>query len=63
MGLGDDPSDDDNRGSQEILIAFWAVLMGLLLFMWAWVMHIHHKANKSLKRKLYNFKKAPRNYV
>lgn len=58
-----DPWDEDNTGSQEILVAFWTVLMGVLVVMWAGVMYIHHKTQQSLHRKLYNFKKAPKNYV
>ena len=33
-----------------------AVMLGVVLY-------IHHKSRQQLRKKLYNFKKAPRNYV
>lgn len=59
----DPDTETDNTGSQEILVAFWAVLMGVLIVMFAGVMYTHYKSNKLLHGKLYNFKKAPKKYV
>lgn len=58
-------SDDqyDSTQSQEILVAFWGVLMVVLIVFFITVMYKHHKNDQLLKKKLYNFKKAPKNYV
>jgi hypothetical protein len=53
----------DRKSSQEILVAFWGVLMGVLVVMLGFVLYVHHKSKQQLKKKLYNFKKAPKNYV
>ncbi len=45
------------------MVAFWGVLMGVLVVMFLGVMYIHHKSRSLLHRKLYNFKRAPKNYV
>lgn len=57
-----DPSSDVT-GSQEILVAFWAVLMGVLTVIFVGVMYTHYKNNKLLHGKLYNFKLAPKKYI
>lgn len=55
--------DDDSISSQEILVAFWGVLMAVLAVMLGGVLYIHRNAKINLKKKLYNFKKAPKTYV
>ena len=55
--------EDDDITSQEILVSFWGVLMGVLAVMLGLVLYMHHKRNKQLHKKLFNFKRAPRNYV
>ena len=55
--------DDDNISSQEILVSFWGVLLGVLAVMLGLVLYMHHKRKQQLRKKLYNFKRAPRNYV
>jgi nitric oxide reductase large subunit len=58
------PSDNtDNTPSQEILVAFWGVLIVVLAVLLALVLYLHHKNQKQLHKKLYNFKKAPKNYI
>ena len=56
-------SDEDNISSQEILVSFWGVLMGVLAVMLGMVLYVHHRRKVQLKKKLYNFKRAPKNYV
>lgn len=60
--VGDD-GDADVRGSQEILIVFWSILMVVLVILFSGVMWIHHKAQQLLHKRLYNFNRAPKNYV
>lgn len=54
---------EDNISSQEILVSFWGVLMGVLAVMLGMVLYVHHRKRGQLKKKLYNFKRAPKNYV
>ena len=56
-------SEEDNISSQEILVSFWGVLMGVLAVMLGMVLYVHHRRREQLKKKLYNFKRAPKNYV
>jgi hypothetical protein len=56
-------ADDDHSTSHEIMLAFWGVLMVILAVIFIGVMYIHHKNNRLLQKKLYNFKKAPKTYV
>ena len=56
-------ASDDATQSQEILVSFWGVLMIVLLVFFAAVMYKHRKNDQLLRKKLYNFKKAPKNYV
>ena len=59
-----DPTDpSNNKQSQTVLIAFWGVLMTVLAVLLGGVLYKHHKNEKLLQKKLYNFKKAPKNYV
>lgn len=56
-------ASDDTTQSQEILVSFWGVLMIVLIVFFAGVMYKHRKNDLLLRKKLYNFKKAPKNYV
>jgi hypothetical protein len=56
-------TDSDNTQSQQILVSFWGVLMAVLFILTLGVLYIHYKNNKMLRKKLYNFKKAPKNYI
>jgi len=58
-----DKANDDKKQSQEILVEFWGLLMIILVVLFTAVMYQHYKNDKLLKKKLYNFKKAPKNYV
>ena len=58
-----DKASDDKKQSQEILVEFWGLLMIILVVLFIAVMYQHYKNDKLLKKKLYNFKKAPKNYV
>lgn len=60
MIMGD---GEDFTQSQEILVAFWGVLMMVVLVFFGAVMYKHRKNDLLLRKKLYNFKKAPKNYV
>jgi hypothetical protein len=54
---------EDYTQSQEILVAFWGVLMVVIMVFFGCVMYKHRKSDLQLHKKLYNFKKAPKNYV
>jgi len=58
-----DKANDDKKQSQEILVEFWGLLMIILVVLFVAVMYQHYKNDKLLQKKLYNFKKAPKNYV
>jgi hypothetical protein len=44
-------------------VSFWGVLMIVIVVFFGAVMYQHRKNDLLLKKKLYNFKKAPKNYV
>lgn len=54
---------EDYTQSQEILVSFWGVLMVVVLVCFGAVLYQHRKNDSQLRKKLYNFKKAPKNYV
>jgi hypothetical protein len=58
-----DPTEKDYSQSQTILVSFWGVLMAVLGVLLAIVLYLHHKNELTLRKKLYNFKKAPKTYV
>ena len=61
--IAENAGETDYRQSQTILVAFWSVLMVVLGVLLAIVLYLHHKNQLNLRKKLYNFKKAPKNYV
>lgn len=55
--------DEDVKQSQEILVAFWGVFMLVLIVLFIGAIMTHNRHNRQLNIKLYNFKRAPKNYV
>lgn len=56
--------DNDNyTQSHETLIAFWSVLIFVLVGILAAPLFRERKMNKLEKKMLYNFKKAPKTFV
>jgi len=56
-------NEDDSGQSQEILVLFWGLLIIILLCVFGVVMYLQLKAERFVKQRLYNFKKAPKNYI
>lgn len=54
---------EDPTQSQEILVVFWGVLILLLIIMFSAVMYSHIKTDRLVKQRLYNFKRAPKNFI
>lgn len=63
IAMSDNDTSIDTKQSQEILVSFWGVLMIVLLVLFVGVMYVSFKNEKNLRKKLYNFNKAPKNYV